>query len=179
MRQNREEVLMVHERGEDAAKTPKDEQRTPPSLFKKLDDKHHYQVDAAATLKNALCKECFTKEMNALKMNWNYRPNNTIWCNPPYGPGQIEPFIDKGFVESLRGVVSTFLIPADISTKWWNTCMLAAEWCRIEGRVVFLHEDGTPIKGSPKFGSMAITFNQKQREAQGNKILVTEMKWRE
>lgn len=151
---------VVHERNEDASRTDKDEQCTPPSLFKKLDERFHFDVDVAATEENKLCFYYF---QNAFDQGWipkrivasskyttweQYSNSGVFFCNPPYSSGKILPFLQKGYSESLKGAIVVFLLPADISTKWFDICMNAAEWIRIKGRVQFNHADGTPIKGS-------------------------------
>lgn len=167
---------MTHPRNEDAPRTPKDEQRTPPSLFKKLDDRFHFELDAAATDQNALCPLYFTKEIDALARPW---PAVPIYCNPPYSDGFVEKFLRKGYFTSLTtGLPVVFLISSDVSPKYYRICRNAAEWIAIDGRVEFNHEDGTPIKGSPAFGSMVIIFDSAQRKAQDRKTIVTRMGWR-
>lgn len=165
---------MTHERNEDAQKTPKDEQRTPAVLFQKLNDRFHFTTDGAARFENKLCpfwcEDFFT---------FKFTLNDIVFVNPPYSEGKIKKFLQHGYYETLRtDCTMVFLLPADISTKWWDYCMFAAEWIRIRGRVTFNHADGTPIKGSPKFGSMVVVFNKKQKKEQAGKILVSEMRWR-
>jgi phage N-6-adenine-methyltransferase len=185
---------MTHERNEEASKTPKDQQRTPPGLFKALDKRFEFQFDAAANQNNTLCRDYFSKDEqdgyikviddkiwmchgNALKKDW---PRETsIYCNPPYSVGQIDAFMRRARAASLLGSTVVFVVPADISTWWWDHCMNAAEWIRIKGRVQHYHEDGTQIKGSPQFGSMVVIFDHEQRMKQGGKLIVTEMpKWK-
>lgn len=178
---------MSHPRGEDASKTPKDQQRTPPLLFRKLDDRFHFILDAASTDKNALCPVHYTKEIDALKQSWVIRrpdakPTDrpgSVFCNPPYSLGQVEDFLDKGYQESLKGPIVTFLITCDVSPGYYDTCFLAAEWIALKGRVEFNHEDGTPIKGSAMFGSNVIVFDQEQKIRQKGETIVTRMDWRE
>jgi len=184
---------MTHERNEEASKTPKDLQRTPPGLFAALDSRFKFQFDAAANQHNTLCRDYFSKDEqkgfikvkgdsvymchgDATKEDW---PRNAaIYCNPPYSVGQIGKFMRRGYTASLLGSTVVFVVPADISTWWWDHCMNAAEWIRIKGRVQFCHDDGTIIKGSPQFGTMVVVFDHEQRMQQGGKLIVTEMKWK-
>jgi phage N-6-adenine-methyltransferase len=175
---------MTHERN-DKNKTPKDSQRTPPELFRKLDDRFQFNMDAAASNLNHLCDFYYTGSSqydDGLIQPWNgvlgHNTRTHSFCNCPYSKPYIGPFVQKGYLESLKGALVVMLIPADLSTAWWDYCMYAAEWIRIKGRVVFNEYDGTPCQGSPKFASVAVVFDAEQREEQDGKLKVTQMKWR-
>ena len=90
-----------------------DEWQTPKDLFDEYNKIYNFQLDAAATKENALCKNYFTKEDDALKQDWSKYKN--IWLNPPYS--DISSFIKKSYEESLKGNNIVLLIPArtDIS----------------------------------------------------------------
>ena len=170
---------MTHKRKDST--TPKDEQRTPPSLFRKLDDRFHFDIDVAATPDNALCKVFFCKSgFDALKGEWYGKSIGfkVSFCNPPYSHGSVEPFVIKAYEESLKGAIVVFLISSDVSTEYYDICMFAAEWIRIKSRIIFNNADGTPMKGAAKFGSMCIVFDYKRWLAQGCQTIVTEMDWR-
>lgn len=179
---------MVHERNEDAKKTEKDEQRTPISLFAILDKRFRFAIDLCCTRENCLCHAgIFRGTTDSLVVDWKrctelsavgLEDNLISYCNPPYSKGKIDKFVKKAYEESLKGAVVVMLLPADISTRWWNYCMFASEWIRIKGRVKFNHADGTPIKGSPKFGSMVVVFDKATREKNGH-LVVSEMGWKE
>jgi phage N-6-adenine-methyltransferase len=147
----------MHSR-KDGNKSQADEAQTPPSLFKKLNDRFHFELDAFCTPKNKLCKFGFTKENDALKQDWKYAAD-VIFGNPPYS--NPEPFIIKAYEESLKGCIVALLLPADTSTKVFHYyTMKANEIIFIEGRVRFNNPDGTPMQGSPKFGSMVVVFDE-------------------
>lgn len=185
---------MGHKRGLDASRTPKDEQRTPPKLFRKLDEMFHFDIDVAATKENALCSLYYTKETNALQQPWTFihwpdgypssdpqvpaNPVINAFCNPPYSNGMVEAFLEKGYMESLKGAIVVFLTTSDVSPAYYDICALAAEWIAIKGRIEFWHEDGTPIKGSSMFGSNLIVFDQEQKVKQGGETIVTRMGWK-
>lgn len=178
---------MVHER-KDGNVVDRSKLRTPPSLFKRLDERFHFGVDIACTTNNRLCKAGFCHDLaignllpielfDALKAS-SWRTDTTNYCNPPYSPGNIKPFCKKAYEESLKGAVVVMLLPADLSTAYWrNYCMKAAEWIIIEGRVKFNNPDGTPMAGSPKFGSVAVVFDRASREATGH-VVVSTMGWK-
>lgn len=180
---------MSHKRNADASKTPKDEQRTPPELFRKLDERFHFDLDAACTPKNCLSRNRYgftnTPGEDALERPWHNRFTmdngeyaSIFYCNPPYSNGMIEKFLLQGYQASLLGDVAVFLITSDVSPGYYDICALAAEWIAIKGRVEFNHEDGTPIKGSAMFGSNVIVFDQKQKVRQGGQTIVTRMEWK-
>jgi phage N-6-adenine-methyltransferase len=163
---------MVHERHDNT--TAKDEQRTPPSLFKKLDDQFHFNKDIACTIHNHLCPVWYDDFLHPPVSLYD---GDRAFCNPPYSHGRVEAFLSKGYTESLKGAIVVFLIPCDISTHWFDWCMLAAEWIRIKGRVHFNHADGTPIKGSPSFSSIVVVFDEKRRKENGH-LIVSSMDWK-
>lgn len=153
--------------------------RTPPSLFKKLDDRFHFNVDAAANYGNQLCDGFFTKiNPDALQIDWYSTAlfRQRFYCNPPYNRVDLPKFVEKGFVESIRGATVVMLLPVDFSTRWWDYCMEAAEWIRIKGRIHFNDMYGIPIKGSPLFDSCVVVFDTKLRNQRG--LVVSEMDWR-
>lgn len=152
----------------------KDEARTPPYLFAQLNARFGFTGDVAASDTNHLCPNYYTKERDALAQPW-FRVS---YCNPPYSSGWIEKFLKKAYEESLLGKIAVVLIPADLSTGYFRKyCMKAAEWIIIDGRVKFNHPDGTQMKGSPKFASIAYVFDRALLEKNGH-LVVSLMKWR-
>jgi len=166
---------MTHER-KDGNIQDKDEARTPTSLFEKLDDRFHFEVDAAADWKNKLCKFAFNKfEADALSSDW-CMAGDTFYCNPPYSRGWIDKFCKKAYEESLKGATVVMLLPSDTSTKYFrNYCMKASEIIFVQPRVHFNNPDGSVMKGAPKFGSMVVVF--KQEDFDGSPVVST-MDWR-
>ncbi len=167
-------MIMTHER-KDNNNIDKDEARTPPSLFKKLDARFEFELDAFCTPQNKLCKFGFTKEQDALKQDWLHAADR-IFGNCPYS--HPEPFVRKAYEESLKGVLVAMLLPADTSTyAYHHYDMKASEIIFIEGRVIFNNPDGTRMKGSPKFGSMVVVFDAKARTERGY-LKVSSMPWK-
>ena len=178
---------MTHER-KDGNIAAKDLARTPPSLFKKLDDRFHFYVDAAASKDNHLCDMHMSQELpdyptdkgnigNALtKIDWTPRCF-TFYCNPPYSRGWIEKFCKKAYEESLKGATVVMLLPADTSTKYYRDyCTKASEIIFIQPRVHFNNPDGTRMEGAPQFGSMVVVF--KQEDFDGSPVISC-MDWRD
>ena len=174
---------MVHKRNE-FTETPKDEMRTPPSLFKKLDDRFHFDLDVACTVENCLSRNCYgyAKGDDAIKQDWtkfmmdNGEDANSFYCNPPYNRVDLPKFVEKGYMESIKGAIVVMLLPVDFSTRWWDYCMEAAEWIRIKGRIHFNDMYGIPIKGSPLFDSCVVVFDTEARRKHG--FVLSEMDWK-
>lgn len=152
----------------------KDEARTPPYLFELLNARFGFTGDVAASDSNHLCLNYYTKDRDALNQDW-FRVS---YCNPPYSTGWIDKFLKKAYEESLLGKTVVVLIPADVSTDYFRKyCMKAAEWIIIEGRVKFNHPNGIPMKGSPKFGSIAYVFDEDLLKKNGH-LVVSLIKWK-
>jgi len=136
-----------------------DEWRTPPDLFARLDQQHHFTVDVAATAENALCPIYLT---DALAVSWldipttRYRP--VCWCNPPYS--QCRAFIEKAAAERRRGVKTVCLVPSRTDTRWWHAHVWDGDGPRAGVHVEFL-KGRLKFSGSAQsapFPSVVITF---------------------
>ncbi|MEK6883311.1 MAG: phage N-6-adenine-methyltransferase [Nanoarchaeota archaeon] len=130
------------------------EWKTPKFLFDKLNEEFNFNLDAAASKDNALCKNFFTLEDNSLIQDWQF---GTVFCNPPYGR-EIGKFVKKGYEESLRGCTVVFLIPARTDTKWWHEYCSKGEVRFIKGRLKF--KNGNCTNSAP-FPSVIVIFNGK------------------
>jgi phage N-6-adenine-methyltransferase len=151
---------MTHER-KDGNTVNKDEARTPPSLFKKLDERWHFQVDVFATQENTLCEGYFTKDTDALLIeNWisdDYNDEdeltipdgiNRFYGNCPYS--NPAPFVKKAAEESLKGATVVMLLPADTACKAFHKYIMGIDYIKdANGDVV-----GVPNE----FGASEITF---------------------
>lgn len=153
-----------------------DEWRTPPALFRVLDERHKFTLDAASTADNALCSSYITCEDDALVVAWGSEQEPAVaWCHPPYSMGSIPAFMRKAIGEIDAGRVreAVFLVLADTSTRYWHELVLprASEVLFVDGRVNFLTPDGEPDRGSgtkgarsPNFASVVVVF---RRQADG------------
>ena len=141
------------------------EWETPKHVFDYLNDIYNFELDAAATKENALCKNYFTLDDDSLKQDWS--KYKSIFLNPPYGK-DIGKFIEKAYKESLKGSVVVLLIPSRTDTKWWHTYCSRGEIIFIKGRLKFVNRtfpswraDGN-FKISPaNFPSAIIVFGGK------------------
>lgn len=139
----------------------KDEARTPPEIFRKLDAEFHFELDAACTRDNCLCESgIFHDEgKDALVERWVIYPNDNTYCNPPYSNGNILKFVHKAWHESGNGATVVLLIQADTSTEYFKFCFECASEIRFMiPRIKFNNPDGTPMKGSPVRESMIVVF---------------------
>jgi site-specific DNA-methyltransferase (adenine-specific) len=134
----------------------KNEWRTPPDLFTKLDDEFSFTVDAAATAENALCDRYWTKADNGLYQSW---AGESVYFNPPYGRDLLTAWTEKAFWETWQPQdfceVAVGLLPADRTEQAWlhDYVLPRAEIRWIRGRIKFLMPDGGHYS-TPTFGSM-------------------------
>jgi phage N-6-adenine-methyltransferase len=101
----------------------KDEWRTDPALFRKVNAAFPLGIDldAAATAENALCPTYLCAEDNALKVDWYIPENgvNIIWLNPPFS--MAHEFLKKANKEHEKGATIVCLVRADApETAWWR-----------------------------------------------------------
>lgn len=144
----------------------KDEARTPPEIFRKLDEEFQFGLDAAATPKNTLAfyyNSYIDEDHNGLTESWIITRNDgtvaPVYCNPPYSSGNILRFVHKAWLESGNGATVVLLIPSDASTEYFDFCFNnAAEIRYMQPRIRFNDPDGIPMKSSPPMGSMIVVF---------------------
>jgi len=98
-----------------------DEWRTPKDLFEKLDEEFYFDWDAACDSHNCLTMSgCFEHGEDSLQLDWD-KYASSIWLNPPYSRGKIEPFMEKALITAEGGVSVVCLVRFDPSTKWFQT----------------------------------------------------------
>lgn len=97
-----------------------DEWRTPRDLFERLDREFDLEWDAACDSQNCLpMNGCFEHGDDSLKLNWSEHAHS-IWLNPPYSRGNIEPFMEKAAEQFQLGCHIVCLIRMDPSTQWFQ-----------------------------------------------------------
>lgn len=69
----------------------RDDWRTPPELFKQLDDEFHFTVDLCVDDDNHLVDKYYTVENDGLKADLT---GEVVFCNPSYGR-KIGDFVKK------------------------------------------------------------------------------------
>lgn len=124
------------------------EWQTPKWLFDKLNNKFNFQLDAAATVDNALCANYFTLNDNALSKDWHIY--KTIYCNPPYGR-MIGKFVKKAYEESQKECTVVMLIPARVDTSWWHDYCSKGNVLFIKGRLKFINKEFPSYKDNGDF----------------------------
>lgn len=122
------------------------EWETPDELFQRWHERFKFTVDAAARAHNTRLEEFFT---DGLAADWR---GHNVWCNPPYGRGELEKWTKKA--AERRAEIAVLLLPVDTSTQWFH------RWVYPYARLEFL-EKRIRFKGatgSPKFGSMLAIY---------------------
>jgi phage N-6-adenine-methyltransferase len=95
---------------------------TPPDVFRPLELRYRFGLDAAATAENRLALNFFTKQDDALKQSWGGYGN--VFCNPPYGRG-LGAWMRKARAEAMQhGVHVVCLVPATPGVRWWQDYVL-------------------------------------------------------
>lgn len=134
----------------------KDEWRTPPWLFRFLNERYGpFDIDLAANSGNYLVPKYFSEQNNALSMSWiDY--GRTGFLNPPYS--DPDPFVRHAMIEARDSGFSTVIVlPTHRNQKWAALAQYCTERIEFEGRVVFHKPDGTPM-GSPRGGTQIFYF---------------------
>lgn len=124
---------------------------TPQDLFVALDAEFHFTLDAAASHDNAKTHKFLTVEDDALGRDWGGQ-GEVVWLNPPYG-NTLAAFVEKAWVESLKGATVVCLVPARTDTGWWHDFAARGEVRFIRGRVRF---GGAP--SNAPFPSAVVVF---------------------
>ena len=130
-----------------------DNWKTPPELYKKLNDEFSFDFDPCPYQENDL-------EVDGLKCEWGMRN----YINPPYSRNLKESFVKKAIEESKKGKLCVLLLPVSTSTKLFHDEILPnhPEIRFLKGRVAF-HGYNTKgewtTKNKGMHDSMLIIFN--------------------
>lgn len=139
---------------------------TPQKFFDELDEEFNFDIDLAASKRNAKCTLYLTKRENSLSRDWprllvkKNQGKITAWLNPPYGR-ELKLWIKKAY-ESTRNnnLVVVMLIPARTDTSYWHDYVMKAEDIRfIRGRLKFVGG-----KNSAPFPSAVIVFGKRYKK---------------
>jgi phage N-6-adenine-methyltransferase len=132
----------------------KSDWETPAVVFRMMNARHNFTLDACASAENAKVKTYFTKEHDALKQRWTGR----VWMNPPYGRNIIGKWVAKAYLESQKCEIVCCLLPARTDTAWWHDFCMFGQIELIRGRLKFVGaETGAP------FPSAIVTFGRNIR----------------
>lgn len=128
--------------------------RTPPELFAALNDEFAFDLDAAASDENALCKRYWTEQDNALTKPWH----DSVYVNPPYGRG-VGAWVEKAAreVEARHAEWVVMLLAARTDTRWFHRVIAqkAVEVRFLPGRLRFVG-----AAGPAPFPSMVVVFHR-------------------
>jgi phage N-6-adenine-methyltransferase len=141
---------------------------TDPDVFNALDQEFKFSLDAAASDKNHLVPFYFTKEVDAISVDWyqellqapdtNGFGGMSVWVNPPYGRGCIKKFMNKAIEEKTKGVTTVMLVPATLDAQWLPLHSISEIRVVTGGRLSFYHPvTGKKVNGNTK-GSMFVIF---------------------
>ena len=137
---------------------------TPRWFFRKLDKEFGFELDGAASAKNALCDVFYTKEDNSLLKDWGKRK---VWLNPPYGR-ILWAFMQKARMAAEAGATVCALVPARTDTDWFHEYVFGyAEIRLVRGRLYF----GGSENAAP-FPSMACIFRPEKSETLFGEVIV-------
>ena len=75
------------------------EWETPDELFRELDRKYHFTLDACARPENAKCQKFFTAQDDGLVQDWK---GHTVFCCPPSGAANLRRWVKKGSFEAKK-----------------------------------------------------------------------------
>lgn len=123
---------------------------TPKWLFKLLNDKFKFTLDAASSDTNCLVAKHFTIEDNALVQDWS---KDIVFINPPFS---VNPkFFEK--ISSCGAKTVVVLVPVRAGTKYWFKFVYpyASEILVFKGRLKYENSTSTP-----PFDSCLILFGQ-------------------
>ena len=151
---------------------------TPPSLFAALNRRYRFDYDAFASHESALCHRystlggtyhCFkhstytdppqlVSSLDGLEYSWQ---GLRVFMNPPFSRGLLDKSLAKAVNEREEAEVVVALIPAAVSTRWWQAHVAPfADVTFLSRRVRFIGPaQGKPI-GSPRFDSAIAVFRQ-------------------
>jgi len=134
---------------------------TPEHLFHELNTKlGPFDVDLAATKKNAKCRKFFTPEDDALSKDWT--KFNSCFCNPPYGRG-LYAWVQKMSETAAGGGYVVALLPSRTDTRWFHDFVLpliaAGSTVRfLRGRLRFGGQ-----KNAAPFPSLVVVFGSRSK----------------
>ena len=136
-----------------------DDWQTPRVIYEALDKRFHFTRDAAATKQNTHCARYWTKEDDALLMDWS--AEKSLFINPPYS--KVESFLAKAHEPGT----AVFLIPFRPQTGFFLRYVWASqhlhEMMIIHRGIRFIHPDRVESVRSP-MPVVCLVYHREQRE---------------
>lgn len=132
--------------GREGRPARKDDWRTPPELYARLNAEFNFALDAACETHNQLAPIGIRadKGEDGLLISWHaIACGKTVFCNPPYS--NVRPWLEQAIRCRNAGSPAVLLVTADTSTRWCLEAVAheATEVRFLTGRVKFLLPDGT------------------------------------
>lgn len=131
------------------------EWRTPPDLFRRLNDEFAFDLDVAANPWNRL--------VGVRPVGWDALAKTSEWgernyINPPYGRTIGEWFRTAFWRAETHGATVVVLAPCRPDTRWWDLHVSEADEVRfIKGRLKFLTDAGEEMTSAP-FPSCVVVY---------------------
>lgn len=156
------------------------EWETPDELFKELDRKYHFNLDACARPENAKCAKFFTAQDDGLAQDWK---GHTVYCCPPSGAASLRHWVKKASTEAKKkNTVVVMLLPVSTDSKWFQENIYLQPGVRVHflpERVKFVNSllpsyatygqsDKKPSAGMRP--SMVVVFDGSKRESYRQEI---------
>jgi phage N-6-adenine-methyltransferase len=145
--------------------TEKDMWETPAHIFDTLNKEFAFNLDPCCTIQSAKCANYYTIDDDGLSKDWS---GSTCFVNPPYSRNNIDLWVEKCYLESLKeNTIVVALLPVSTSSNWWhkwilNNCQLRY----IKQRVRFKGASGTA-----PFSSVIAVFNKQGASTFNQKML--------
>lgn len=145
---------------------------TPYDVFDCLDQEFDFELDAAATMDSAKCKEWFGLDhpnpsmRDAFKCGWGGR----TFCNMPYSPdgGGIFKWVMRAHTEVNNGnaELCVLLLPSSTDTEWAEFLWEQGAELRFTPRIAFVDPEGG--RTNPMGGSLIAIIRPKDQPRSGN-----------
>jgi len=132
----------------------KDKWGTPQPFYNKLNSEFHFTLDPCCEVHTAKCAKFYTLEDNGLSKSWE---GEIVFCNPPYSNGNIDLWMEKCYLESLKpNTTVVALVAVSTSARWFHGFVLnKAELRFVERRIRFV---GAPYTAT--FSSVVVVFGR-------------------
>ncbi|ENQ6389086.1 DNA N-6-adenine-methyltransferase [Klebsiella michiganensis] len=145
--------------GAKITETGSDDWQTPRVIYEALNKRFQFTRDAAATKQNSHCARYWTKEDDALLMDWTQE--KSLFINPPYS--RVESFLAKAHEPET----AVFLIPFRPQTGFFLRYVWASqhlhEMMIIHRGIRFIHPDRVESVRSP-MPCCILVYRQEERE---------------
>lgn len=95
-----------------------------------------FTIDVAADEENTAAEVWWAEEDDALAQDWA-QGEGWAWCNPPFG--DLQPWVEKAYLESCHGAQVAMLVPAGVGSNWWRDHVHGvARVLLLNGRLTFV-----------------------------------------